>query len=235
MMNSIHSYMCNLKRWIWLHPWNHPRNPFSLVSPLPLLSNSNPVENSLILNGGVDSSSSSGKKKNSSDQNGDSNGQTDVNSESDSTGPKKESAGSTGSTTLTDNANNQETPPADQLLITDVGLSYQYSQVLLGTLMAHAEILQDEQGYPCIFYIFNDLSIRSSGKYRLKFQLFTLPSVDQRVKKATLCAVSNVFTVHSPRTFPGMTDSTELTKCLARQGVRLHVRSSDVSVRNEAY
>jgi hypothetical protein len=214
------------------------------------------IETSLILNGSPsgspsgsqeDEASSSNKK--GSDQNGDSNGLTEVNSnDGDSLDPKTKGSGSTGSTTLTDSQNgkqangkmnssgdttNSQTPlRSDETLITDVGFQYQYSQVLLGTLMAYADVLQDEQGYPTIFYVFNDLSIRSSGRYRLKFHLFQLPSETQTFHHADLIAISNIFTVHSPRTFPGMTDSTELTKCLARQGVRLHVRSGDMGSQN---
>ncbi|KAJ3012836.1 hypothetical protein HKX48_006067 [Thoreauomyces humboldtii] len=70
-------------------------------------------------------------------------------------------------------------------------------------------------------------SVRVSGRYRLKFLVFdvnsSLASPDA-VVTTPHCAISDVFTVYHPKEFPGMGDSTTLSKCLSRQGLRIHIR-----------
>ncbi|CEG72861.1 hypothetical protein RMATCC62417_08344 [Rhizopus microsporus] len=71
------------------------------------------------------------------------------------------------------------------------------------------------------FFIFSDISVRLEGLYRLKFTLFSIegPSVNR------LCStLSDVFQVYSPKSFPGMSESTFLTRCFSDQGVRIRIR-----------
>ena len=156
-------------------------------------------------------------------------------SNSDENAPKKQKTNDTGISSeqtfiesQSDPVPERRTTPApskqDHVLITDVALSAHYTQVLLGSLVAQPELYDDLSGVARIFFVFSDLSVRSSGRYRLKFQLFFLPNEQQRMATSPLQVVSDVFTVFSPKTFPGMKDSTELSKCLARQGAKIHIR-----------
>jgi Velvet factor len=43
---------------------------------------------------------------------------------------------------------------------------------MMGTFAAEAKFLKDEYGTEGIFFVFHDLSIRTSGMYRLRFNLF---------------------------------------------------------------
>ncbi len=108
--------------------------------------------------------------------------------------------------------------------VADLTLMHRQSQVLLGTQIAHAEEYKDDNNVKCIFFIFNDLSVRCSGKYRLKFQLFQLPSNIEIIRAPAAFVISEQFTVYSPKTFPGMPESTQLSRALAKQGAKIHIR-----------
>jgi hypothetical protein len=111
-------------------------------------------------------------------------------------------------------------------IITDVLLHSHYAQILMGTAVVQPELYNDLDGMPRIHFIFADLAIRSSGKYRLRFQLFFLPSEEQPLLSSPLQVVSNIFTVFSPKTFPGMSPSTNLSNCLAIQGAKINTRKT---------
>ncbi|TPX60953.1 hypothetical protein PhCBS80983_g01472 [Powellomyces hirtus] len=87
-----------------------------------------------------------------------------------------------------------------------------YVSVLVGSLVTDFD-------FPAQF---PDLSIRTSGQYLLKFSLY---DISQDASHAMAFAISDVISVYPPKTFPGMTESSQLAKCLARQGIKLHIRS----------
>ncbi|KAG1454375.1 hypothetical protein G6F46_008287 [Rhizopus delemar] len=66
-----------------------------------------------------------------------------------------------------------------------------------------------------------DISIRLEGIFRLKFTLFQIKGLEIERKSAV---ISNVFQVYSPKSFPGMSESTELTRLFSEQGVRIRIR-----------
>lgn len=92
------------------------------------------------------------------------------------------------------------------------------------------------------YFIFPDLSVRHEGRYRLTFSLFEttkeekdfdmepsegdLPQgVDWRMEIKTL-----PFSVYSAKKFPGLMESTQLSKTVADQGCRVRIRR-DVRMR----
>ncbi|CAO3639341.1 unnamed protein product [Mucor hiemalis] len=77
------------------------------------------------------------------------------------------------------------------------------------------------------FFIFADISIRVEGIFRLKFTLFEIKGMEvERV-----CSVfSDPFQVYSPKSFPGMSESTALTRTFSDQGVRIRIRKEAKSV-----
>jgi Velvet factor len=86
------------------------------------------------------------------------------------------------------------------------GAGYDSTNDLMGANIASPSLLLDEQGETCIFFSFHSLAIRRSGTYRLRFSLFDLHHlVDPNSGKAALAiAYSDIFTVYSPRFFPGV-------------------------------
>ena len=47
-----------------------------------------------------------------------------------------------------------------------------YAQVLVGSLVSSAHILDDEDGVRGVYFIFQDLSIRTLGEFKIKVHIF---------------------------------------------------------------
>lgn len=117
---------------------------------------------------------------------------------------------------------------------------YPRTRMLEGRLVASANVARDLDGSRACFFVFTDLSIRQEGQFRLHFKLIALsvlqlPSVGGSSSaggQVLAEALTEPFTIYSPRRFPGMTESTELAKCLARQGIQVPVRN-DIRRRQE--
>lgn len=102
-----------------------------------------------------------------------------------------------------------------------------YARVMMGNIFANSILLEDDKGVRGYFYIFPDLSIRVEGRYRLKFDLLHLvlpPDMVPGGHRVVAEKLSDIFVVYAAKKFPGMTESTELTKAIARQGVKISVR-----------
>ncbi|KAJ3165726.1 hypothetical protein HDU88_003919 [Geranomyces variabilis] len=117
--------------------------------------------------------------------------------------------------------------------------------VLVGNMVAECQVWTDLDGSESMFFTFPDISIRVSGKYRLRFVVVDIKnSRDMDIgASAAGSAVndplrqlgaqsptqraeifSDVFTAYHPKNFPGLADSTQLSKHLAVQGARIHIR-----------
>ncbi|KAF0490135.1 nuclear divisionprotein rft1 [Gigaspora margarita] len=110
------------------------------------------------------------------------------------------------------------------------------TRVLMGSLVSSPAILKNTDGEPGCYFCFPDLSIRTEGKYTLKFSLMKLGTEDRLISTRTgiiSTAFSNPFTVYSAKKFPGMTESTELSKAFAKQGLKIPIRN-DVRPRKVA-
>ncbi|BFZ56564.1 hypothetical protein PYCC9005_003611 [Savitreella phatthalungensis] len=108
------------------------------------------------------------------------------------------------------------------------------TRVLMGSLVASPSVMLDDNDRECTFFVFPDLSVRTEGRYRLRFSLFKLEMSDLMTPGARANVLSECmtdpFTVYPAKTFPGMLRSTELTKALARQGFKVQIRN-DVRVK----
>ncbi|KAI9332829.1 velvet factor-domain-containing protein [Obelidium mucronatum] len=100
---------------------------------------------------------------------------------------------------------------------------YSKSMILMGQLICLGELLNDTENNPGIFFIYNDLAVRSSGLFRLKFALYKMHAMRGSTPPIAV-AFSSVFQVYSPKEFPGVTETTELSKCFARQGVNIRMK-----------
>ncbi|KAJ2731488.1 hypothetical protein IW152_004519 [Coemansia sp. BCRC 34962] len=98
---------------------------------------------------------------------------------------------------------------------------------LVGTTVSNAYLLKDENDDLNIFFIFHDLSVRTEGQFRIKFQFAVIPSEDDPRAFVESVTWSSIFEVYSAKTFPGMTDSTELSKAFATQGIKITIRKSN--------
>lgn len=104
-----------------------------------------------------------------------------------------------------------------------------YTRNLVGAAVTSANVLRDEDDQFCIFFVLQDLSVRTEGVYRIRLVFTDLAQQDgdtvEGVSDALAEAYTDTFTVYSPRRFPGMLEPTELSKKLASQGVKIAVRS----------
>ncbi|KAG0048569.1 hypothetical protein BGZ83_006477 [Gryganskiella cystojenkinii] len=105
------------------------------------------------------------------------------------------------------------------------------TRILMGSLVVSPILLNNAEGVPGWYFSFPDLSIRTEGVYTLKFSLMRFGSFDfvnnEDGHASTLVAeeISQPFTVFSAKKFPGMTESTELSKAFAKQGLKIPIRN----------
>ncbi|ORY82478.1 velvet factor-domain-containing protein, partial [Protomyces lactucae-debilis] len=119
-------------------------------------------------------------------------------------------------------------PPCVRLIIKDrqTGTT---TRNLIGAVVASAFKLQDTEDNLGIWFVLSDLSVRTEGVFRLKFSFFNLTADQENLldqgSSAVICTgFSEPFTVYSAKKFPGMIESTELSRRFAAQGVKLAVR-----------
>ncbi|KAL1965045.1 hypothetical protein VTN77DRAFT_6105 [Rasamsonia byssochlamydoides] len=97
----------------------------------------------------------------------------------------------------------------------------QPSTALAGTLVSSLHRLKDVDNTDGGFFVFGDLSIKIEGEFRLKFTLFEM-------RKDTVTGLKSIisdrFQVLPPKNFPGMAESTFLSRSFADQGVKLRIR-----------
>ncbi|KAF9951619.1 hypothetical protein BGZ72_006909 [Mortierella alpina] len=113
------------------------------------------------------------------------------------------------------------------------------TRILMGAVVVSPILLNNERGEPGWYFSFPDLSVRTEGVYTLKFSLMRFASFnfsDHGGSHASFLiaeTTSQPFTVFSAKKFPGMTESTELSKAFARQGLKIPIRN-DLRVRKNA-
>lgn len=100
---------------------------------------------------------------------------------------------------------------------------------LTGTTITNHWLAQDEFNEPGVFFLFNDLSVRTPGRYRLHFQFMIVPmdKLQGHVMPYLAETTSNVFQVSQPigpNKFPGMSESTPLLKALKEAGCAIKLR-----------
>ncbi|KAI8876352.1 hypothetical protein K501DRAFT_338147 [Backusella circina FSU 941] len=93
-------------------------------------------------------------------------------------------------------------------------------RALSGSLVSSANCLKDQNNKNGYYFAFPDLSIHMTGQYRLQFSFVHL----ERTEVLTQ-VFSDPFTVYSAKTYPGMKESSSLSRHLAKQGLKLTVRT----------
>lgn len=101
---------------------------------------------------------------------------------------------------------------------------------LVGSSVSSASKLYDLDGKLGIFFVFQDISLRTEGCFRLKFSLVDVGMpYSHNVNTTTVSHVLKViytdpFVVYTAKKFPGVVQSTQLSKCFARQGIKIPIR-----------
>lgn len=93
---------------------------------------------------------------------------------------------------------------------------------LAGTLVSSLHRLKDsDNNMESAFFVFGDLSVKLEGKFALQFNLYEIRDTECFYIHSVL---SQEFSVHGAKHFPGLSESTPLTRSFSEQGVRLRVR-----------
>ncbi|KAI0082369.1 hypothetical protein K474DRAFT_1585794 [Panus rudis PR-1116 ss-1] len=116
-----------------------------------------------------------------------------------------------------------------------------YTRTLVGPLSANACRLLDEHRKPGIFFLFQDLSIRTEGTFRLRLRLMNIGAppapepgairVHTDVSPVLAQTFTKQFTVFSAKRFPGVPDTTALSIALGNQGQKLPLRNRNGSTK----
>ncbi|TPX36152.1 hypothetical protein SmJEL517_g01416 [Synchytrium microbalum] len=90
-----------------------------------------------------------------------------------------------------------------------------------GSIVSSLYRLKDVDSKDGGFFVFPDLSVRMEGAYRLKFSLFEIIAAE-----IFYCAsiISDIFNVYPAKKFPGMEESTLLSRAFAEQGLKIRIR-----------
>jgi hypothetical protein len=107
-----------------------------------------------------------------------------------------------------------------------------FTRNLIGSLTVNANQLRDPKGKEGHWFVLQDLSVRTEAHFRLKMSFFDVGagigdggSKLHLGKRPVLATVfSQPFQVYSAKKFPGVIESTELSKCFAGQGIKIPIR-----------
>ncbi|KAF9942118.1 hypothetical protein BGZ65_010575 [Modicella reniformis] len=98
------------------------------------------------------------------------------------------------------------------------------SRNLTGSTVASGNLLINLENETGVYFIFQDLSVRSEGAYALEFSFSLLPIPVGPPSSVLATVFSEPFTIYAAKRFPGMTESTVLSKCFASQGIKIPIR-----------
>ncbi|CAG8569910.1 9759_t:CDS:2 [Dentiscutata heterogama] len=106
---------------------------------------------------------------------------------------------------------------------------------LLGNLIANGRKLKDHEGRLGIFFVYQDLSIRTDGDFYFEFNLMYIGFLSYKSQgmvntglhpMSVLASVeSSPFVAYSAKKFPGMIETTSLSRAFSSQGVKIATRS----------
>lgn len=106
-----------------------------------------------------------------------------------------------------------------------------FTRNLIGSLAVNAFKLTDADGKLGLWFVLQDLSVRTEGPFRLKCNFVDVGAHDGsqgqlNTGKAPVLATtySETFQVYSAKKFPGVIESTPLSKAFAAQGIKIPIR-----------
>lgn len=97
------------------------------------------------------------------------------------------------------------------------------SDSMTGTLSSSLHRLKDHHNVDVGLFVFGDISVKMLGTYRLHFRLYEF-NPDVFTAQYLASTTSDKFSVLAPKDFKGMDESTQLSRLIADQGVRLRLR-----------
>ncbi|KAF1987750.1 hypothetical protein K402DRAFT_329854 [Aulographum hederae CBS 113979] len=104
-----------------------------------------------------------------------------------------------------------------------------FTRNLIGSLSVNAFKLIDTESKVGFWFVLQDLSVRTEGLFRLKMNFVDVGAPDGNgLNKAHAPVLATVFSdkfqVYSAKKFPGVIESTPLSKAFAQQGIKIPIR-----------
>jgi hypothetical protein len=140
----------------------------------------------------------------------------------------------------------QPHPQIQTAMIPATTMGSNHTRNLIGMNAVNACRLNDLEGKPGFWFVLQDLSVRTEGTFTLKLSLFDIGAGDGTngtihmngpSKGKGPCLAINLtepFTVYSAKKFPGVIESTKLSKCFAQQGIKIPIRKDGPKVPNQS-
>lgn len=121
-------------------------------------------------------------------------------------------------------------PPAMPVAAPQPSSTGMFTRNLIGSLTVNAFRLTDTEGKVGFWFVLQDLSVRTEGSFRLKMSFVDVGSGlgnhtlnTGRAPVLSTC-FSEPFQVYSAKKFPGVIESTPLSKAFASQGIKIPIR-----------
>ncbi|KAF2212921.1 hypothetical protein CERZMDRAFT_67815 [Cercospora zeae-maydis SCOH1-5] len=116
--------------------------------------------------------------------------------------------------------------------------SAMYTRNLIGSLTVNAARLTDNEGKQGFWFVLQDLSVRTEGFFRLRMSFIDIsnrgaPGVNRGSAPVLAWTFSDKFQVYSAKKFPGVIESTPLSKCFAGQGIKIPIRKDNKNDAND--
>jgi hypothetical protein len=105
-----------------------------------------------------------------------------------------------------------------------------FTRNLIGSLAVNATKLVDDKGENGLWFVLQDLSVRTEGSFRLKMSFIDVgdpnhpTTLNQGTAPVLATCYSDSFQVYSAKKFPGVIESTPLSKAFAGQGIKIPIR-----------
>ncbi|KAM0802508.1 velvet factor-domain-containing protein [Usnea florida] len=118
--------------------------------------------------------------------------------------------------------------------VTPTGYHGMFTRNLIGSLCVSAFKLTNPNNELGVWFILQDLSVRTEGAFRLKMNFVNVgsPTVAQTLNTASAPVLASCFSdkfdVYSAKKFPGVIESTNLSKCFATQGIKIPIRKDGI-------
>ena len=114
-----------------------------------------------------------------------------------------------------------------------------FTRNLIGSLAVNATKLVDDHGDLGLWFVLQDLSVRTEGSFRLKMSFIDVgdpnsPTILNTGTAPVLATCySDSFQVYSAKKFPGVIESTPLSKAFAGQGIKIPIRKDAKVLTNQ--
>jgi hypothetical protein len=115
---------------------------------------------------------------------------------------------------------------ANSRQVENISDDFVYDNLLGPKIVPSIVYIHPETQKKQVLFVFQQLSVRVQGTYRLCCQVFDISNTAMTVESI----FTDVFEVYAPRDYPGQDATTALEKSLSRQGFKLYSKHSRGSI-----